>query len=117
MSAQAKAKFAELSKTPYKAQMVYFLNGYLGGNSFTPADANVVWDYYIAFVELDKLGAERKGEAGNELDQFWSAKFLEDNDKAITALERKAALKVKEDRRKEERFFFFLTLNLLISLI
>jgi hypothetical protein len=38
---------------------------------------------------LDKLGAERKGEAGNELDQFWSAKFLEDNDKAITALERR----------------------------
>jgi colicin import membrane protein len=35
----------------------------------------------------------RKGHDGNELDQFWSAKFLEDNDKAITALERKAALK------------------------
>ena len=29
----------------------------------------------------------------NELDQFWSAKFIEDMDSAITALERKAALK------------------------
>ena len=46
-----------------------------------------------AFVKLDKMSSEKKGEDGCELDQFWSAKFLEDNDKAITALERKAALK------------------------
>jgi hypothetical protein len=112
MSAQAKAKFAELSKLAYKAQMVYFLNGYLGGNSFSAADANVVWDFYKAFVELDKLGADRKGEAGNELDQFWSAKFLEDNDKAITALERKAALKVKRIHFFFFFFFFFFSKTL-----
>ena len=33
------------------------------------------------------------GSRSNELDQFWSAKFIEDMDSAITALERKAALK------------------------
>jgi chromosome segregation ATPase len=46
-----------------------------------------------SFAKLDMMGPDRKGAAGSELDQFWSAKFLEDNDKAITALERKAALK------------------------
>jgi chromosome segregation ATPase len=46
-----------------------------------------------AFGKLDFLGPDKKGPNGTELDQFWSAKFLEDNDKAITALERKAALK------------------------
>lgn len=55
--------------------------GYLGGQNFDGTVANQCWDFYKAFVELDKLSKDRKGEDGNELDQFWSAKFLEDNDK------------------------------------
>ena len=56
-------------------------------------DAEQLWTWQQHFVKLDKLGAEKKGEDGCELDQFWSAKFLEDMDKAITAKERKEALK------------------------
>ena len=44
-------------------------------------------------MELDLLTTERRGEQGNELDQFWSAKFLEDMDTAIPALQRKEALR------------------------
>ena len=52
------------------------------------------WAWQKKFVELDLLGPDRKGENGNELDQFWSAKFLEDMDKAITSKERKEALRM-----------------------
>jgi len=44
-------------------------------------------------VELDLLGPTRKGEEGNELDPFWSAKFLEDMDAALPAIQRKEALR------------------------
>ncbi len=40
------------------------------------AQAEDVWNYVKKFVELDMLSSERKGDLGNELDQFWSAKFL-----------------------------------------
>jgi len=39
------------------------------------------------------MGPTRKGEEGNELDQFWSAKFLEDVDLALPAMQRKEALR------------------------
>lgn len=45
------------------------------------------------FVQLDLMGPTRKGAEGNELDQFWSAKFLEDMDSAIPAIQRKEALR------------------------
>jgi len=86
------AKFSELSKLKYKDQAVWFLNGFWGDG--VNADvANKVWEYVRKFVELDLLGPERKGEAGNEWDQFWSAKFLEDMDTALPSLQRKEALR------------------------
>ena len=58
-----------------------------------PEGAEAIWKYQRHFVELDKMGPEKKGEEGNELDQFWSAKFIEDMDSAITAQKRKEALR------------------------
>jgi len=85
-------KFADLSKLKYKEQAVWFLNGYWGDG--VDADvSNKVWDYVKKFVELDLLGPTRKGEEGNELDPFWSAKFLEDMDAALPAIQRKEALR------------------------
>jgi len=52
-----------------------------------------IWDFTKHFVELDLMSQERKGDAGNELDQFWSAKFLEDVDVAMPATARKEALR------------------------
>eukprot|EP01108_Squamamoeba_japonica_P007849 TRINITY_DN680_c0_g1_i6.p2 TRINITY_DN680_c0_g1~~TRINITY_DN680_c0_g1_i6.p2 ORF type:complete len:439 (-),score=220.63 TRINITY_DN680_c0_g1_i6:34-1350(-) len=82
--------FAELTQMNYKEQAIWFLNGFWAE---IKDDAEQLWTWQQHFVKLDKLGAEKKGEDGCELDQFWSAKFLEDMDKAITAKERKEALK------------------------
>lgn len=113
-------KFGDLCKLTYKEQAIWFLvrltcfvsflwniivvvifaylcvsqNGFWGENGgLGNEDGNKVWDYVRKFVELDLMSTERKGEAGNELDQFWSAKFLEDMDSAIPALARKEALR------------------------
>jgi len=76
----------------YKEQAVWFLNGFWG-DGVDAEVANKIWDYHKKFVELDLLGPLRKGEEGNELDQFWSAKFLEDMDSALPAVQRKEALR------------------------
>jgi len=82
---------AELSKRAYKAQAIWFANGLW---SVCKNDIDKIYAWCQAFADLDMQGPAKKGADGNELDQFWSAKFLEDNVKALTAMERKAALKV-----------------------
>jgi len=85
-------EFNNLSKElNYEKQAIWFTNGFYAE---VKADMNKIYDWWKAFVELDKQGPTKKGADGNELDQFWSAKFLEDNVKALTALQRKEALKV-----------------------
>jgi len=87
-----KKRFTQLSQLKYKDQAVWFLNGFWG-DGVDATVANRVWELVKKFVELDLLGATRKGEDGNELDQFWSAKFLEDVDTALPAMQRKEALR------------------------
>jgi len=76
----------------YKDQAIWFLNGYWS-DGVNSTEAAKVWNFVKKFVELDLLGADRKGENGNELDQFWSAKFIEDMDVALPAIQRKEALR------------------------
>jgi chromosome segregation ATPase len=90
--ADATARFAQLCKKFYKDQAIWFLNGFWG-KGVDPNEANKVWDYVKKFIELDNMSTERKGAQGNELDQFWSAKFMEDMDKAMTSIARKEAFK------------------------
>jgi len=90
--ADAVKKFSELCKLKYKDQAIWFLNGFWG-DGVNSAEASKVWDFIKKFIELDLLGPTRKGEHGNELDQFWSAKFLEDMDSAMPAIQRKEALR------------------------
>jgi hypothetical protein len=85
-------RFSEIVKLPYKDQAIWFLNGFWG-NPITPKECNQVWDYVQKFVELDLQGADKKGALGNELDQFWSAKFLESCNQTLTALARKDAFR------------------------
>jgi len=92
MASDAQRRFSELSKLKYKEQAIWFLNGFWG-DGVDSATCNRVWDLVKKFVELDLLGPDRKGENGNELDQFWSAKFLEDMDSAMPAIQRKEALR------------------------
>eukprot|EP01105_Mastigella_eilhardi_P022299 TRINITY_DN5489_c0_g1_i1.p1 TRINITY_DN5489_c0_g1~~TRINITY_DN5489_c0_g1_i1.p1 ORF type:complete len:289 (+),score=113.70 TRINITY_DN5489_c0_g1_i1:80-946(+) len=85
-------KFVELTKMPYRDQAVWFLNGFWG-EGIDPNEANKVWTYVEKFVALDLQSSGKKGTAGNELDQFWSAKFLEDFNQALSAIARKEALR------------------------
>eukprot|EP00013_Stygamoeba_regulata_P018161 CAMPEP_0177676054 /NCGR_PEP_ID=MMETSP0447-20121125/27559_1 /TAXON_ID=0 /ORGANISM="Stygamoeba regulata, Strain BSH-02190019" /LENGTH=328 /DNA_ID=CAMNT_0019184541 /DNA_START=38 /DNA_END=1020 /DNA_ORIENTATION=- len=86
------AKFAELCKLPYKRQALWFLNGYWN-DVVNPDTATTIWNWTREFVRLENLSTNPRGEEGNELDQFWSAKFLEDNDVAMTQNARKEALR------------------------
>jgi hypothetical protein len=85
--------FANLCKLNYKEQAIYFMNGFWG-EVVKPDNAETFWNIVHKFVEIDKKGTNPAGENGSELDQFWSAKFLEDFDSAMTAIERKNALKL-----------------------
>merc|ERR1712000_702352 len=84
-------KFKRLTALPYNEQAIWFLNGFWG-DGIGSEEANQVWKYIEKFVELDLMGPDRKGGKGNELDVFWSARFLEDMDKAITAKDIKKVL-------------------------
>jgi len=90
--ASVKDRFAQLCKLKYKDQAIWFLNGFWGDGIDGKA-ANDVWGYVKKFIELDHMSFEKKGEEGNELDQFWSAKFLEDLNSTLTSTERKNALR------------------------
>eukprot|EP00013_Stygamoeba_regulata_P001234 CAMPEP_0177638076 /NCGR_PEP_ID=MMETSP0447-20121125/5300_1 /TAXON_ID=0 /ORGANISM="Stygamoeba regulata, Strain BSH-02190019" /LENGTH=311 /DNA_ID=CAMNT_0019140023 /DNA_START=1600 /DNA_END=2535 /DNA_ORIENTATION=+ len=86
----APGNFIELCKLCYKDQAVWFINGFW--TQVGPQGANQIWDWWLHFVELDKQSVPPRGEAGSELDKFWSAKFLEDKDSAMTLAQRKQAL-------------------------
>eukprot|EP00013_Stygamoeba_regulata_P027263 CAMPEP_0177664622 /NCGR_PEP_ID=MMETSP0447-20121125/20600_1 /TAXON_ID=0 /ORGANISM="Stygamoeba regulata, Strain BSH-02190019" /LENGTH=367 /DNA_ID=CAMNT_0019170623 /DNA_START=247 /DNA_END=1350 /DNA_ORIENTATION=- len=91
--ADVKSRFSELCKLRYRDQAIWFMNGFWNAG-INPEEANTVWDYVKHFVELDKMAFDPKGEDGHELDQFWSAKFLEDLNSTLTASERKDALRL-----------------------
>lgn len=71
-------------------QAIWFLNGFWSDG--IEGSAENIWAWYKHAVALDMMQQPPKGEAGNELDPFWSAKFLEDQEEALTAVERKAAM-------------------------
>ncbi|KAH3756600.1 TolA protein [Pelomyxa schiedti] len=85
-------RFQELSRLCYKDQAIWFLNGFWG-DPIDPTIAEKVWNFVDKFVQLDSKTPEGKGAAGNELDQFWSAKFLEENNQTMSALARKEAFR------------------------
>eukprot|EP00013_Stygamoeba_regulata_P025556 CAMPEP_0177660996 /NCGR_PEP_ID=MMETSP0447-20121125/18391_1 /TAXON_ID=0 /ORGANISM="Stygamoeba regulata, Strain BSH-02190019" /LENGTH=88 /DNA_ID=CAMNT_0019166205 /DNA_START=82 /DNA_END=345 /DNA_ORIENTATION=+ len=87
MAANRPKSLTELCQRKYKEQAIWFLNGFW--EEGMDKEANTVWDYIQHFIELDKLQQPPKGAEGNELDMFWSAKFLEDKDEAIPAMKRK----------------------------
>lgn len=98
---------SELSKMCYKDQAIFFMNGFWN-NGIDPNEANQVWDWQKHFVELNKLQSQ-VGEEGNELDQFWSAKFLEDLKSTMTSTDRKEAFrKIDHDNNGKMSLIEFL---------
>ena len=75
---------------PIVSQAIWFLNGFWEDG--IEESAEDIWTWYKNAVALDKCQHPPKGEAGCELDPFWSAKFLEDQEEALTAVQRKQAM-------------------------
>ena len=90
MSLDEFARFKGLNKEPYKAQAIWFLNAFWKqGPSFgdNADEAESVWVYKNKCVELDK-----RGEEGNELNEFDAHRVLESLEEALTVKDMRAVL-------------------------
>jgi len=92
LTAEQKTKFDELCNMSYKNQTIWFLNGFWG-EGVDSKEANKIWDYLQKFAELDNMSDTKKGLEGTSLDVFWSAKFLEEFNQTLPAIQRKEALR------------------------
>jgi len=80
------ARFLDLTRRKYDAQAKWFLNGFWG--SVGEKNSEQIWTYTQKFIELDPKKA-----SGNELDEFWSHKFLESFGETLTVLALREQLK------------------------
>lgn len=80
------ADFTKLTRKKYADQAKWFLNGFW--KSGAEKEAENIWINTQKFIELDT----KKGE-GNELDEFWSHKFLESFGETLTVVELRERLK------------------------
>lgn len=67
-------------------------NGFWG-EGIDCKEANRIWDYLQKFAELDNMADTKQGLNGTSLDVFWSAKFLEEFNQTLPAIQRKEALR------------------------
>jgi len=74
------AKWQQIESRNYAGQCKYMLNGFWGT---LEKDAELVWTWCQSFSELD----QEKHADGNELDEFWSHKFLETLGETMTVIE------------------------------
>jgi len=81
-----KSKFLELTRSKYKDQAIWYLNGFWQEGA--ESEAENIWNNAHKFIELDA----RKKE-GNELDEFWSHKFLESLGETLTVIQLREKLR------------------------
>jgi len=81
-----KARFLELTRMKYGDQAVWFLNGFWKDGA--ESEAENIWKFAHKFIELD---ANKKN--GNELDEFWSHKFLESLGETLTVIQLREKLR------------------------
>jgi len=79
MTTKEQAGLLELTRKRYSDQAIWFLNGFWTEGA--EAEAENIWKFTEGFVSLDT----RKKE-GNELDEFWSHKFLESLGETLTVI-------------------------------
>jgi len=73
-----KEKFAAITSKTYKDQAIWFLNGFWEQHQ---NEAENIWKFAQKFIELD----QKKGQ-GNDLDEFYSHKFLESLGETLTVM-------------------------------
>jgi len=74
------AKWQQIESRNYAGQCKYMLNGFWGT---LEKDAELIWNWCQSFGQLD----QEKHAEGNELDEFWSHKFLETLGETMTVIE------------------------------
>jgi len=74
------AKWQQIESRNYAGQCKYMLNGFW---DTLEKEAELVWNWCQSFCELD----QDKHADGNELDEFWSHKFLEGLGETMTVIE------------------------------
>jgi len=79
MDKEIKGKFFELTRMKYEEQAKWFLNAFW--NAGIQGECESVWKFSQKFIELDS-----KKKEGNELDEFWSHKFLESLGETLTVI-------------------------------
>ena len=87
-------RFKGSNAEPYKAQAVWFLNSFWKqGPTFgdNPDECENVWAYVKKCTELD-----RRGEAGNELNEFDAHRVLEALEEALTVRDMREVLKAAD---------------------
>jgi len=80
ISKDQEAKWQQIESLNYAGQCKYMLNGFWGT---LEKDAELVWNWCQSFSQLDP----DKHADGNELDEFWSHKFLETLGETMTVIE------------------------------
>lgn len=84
--AKQKAEFQKLTRKKYVDQAKWYLNGFWEKGA--EKNAEEVWNFAQGFIKFDEKKAQ-----GNELDEFWSHKFLESIGETLTVVELRAKLK------------------------
>jgi len=84
--AKLKAEFLKLTRMKYAEQAKWYLNGFWKDGA--QQEAETVWSFGQGFIKFDE-----KKVNGNELDEFWSHKFLESIGETLTILELREKLK------------------------
>jgi len=79
-------QFKQVEKRNYANQGIFFLNAFWVECS---GDAERIWLFCQKFHELDNVN----GKEGNDLDEFWSHKFLETLGETMTVLQMRDVLK------------------------
>jgi len=84
--AKIKQDFEKLTRFKYGDQAKWFLNGFWEKGAEPHKEA--VWNFTQGFIKFDEKKAN-----GNELDEFWSHKFLESIGETLTVVELREKLK------------------------
>jgi len=86
----------EVTRKNYAEQAKWFLNAFWSSGAKEAAED--VWTFANKFIELD----HEKKKNGNELDEFWSHKFLESQGETLTVVELRQKLsKIDQDKNKK----------------
>jgi len=84
--ADLKSQFLELTRKKYIDQAIWFLNGFWKNEA--EKESENIWAFTQKFIELDS-----KKKEGNELDEFWSHKFLESLGETLTVIQLREKLR------------------------